>query len=106
MSLRSRLRERAGPRVQVRDVSPVPSGSPVRVRIRRTDGAVLDVPGAAVALVRRRLGYAKSHPALTRVAEGGDAVLLVPMVESVAALRSDLERCGLEIASRHRAPGR
>lgn len=104
MSIRSTLRERAGPQVRIRAVDPVPSGSSVRLRLLTGEGTP-DTVDAARILARRHLSLRKAHAALTKLLEAGSVVLDVPVVEDVKALTDELRTVGI-IAHRHEPPRR
>jgi DNA-binding transcriptional regulator YiaG len=103
MSLLSRLKEHAGPRVQVRVVPRVASGSPERLRLTVRGPDYPNVPSAAIALAKRHVPYARSHPAFGRLVLGEAVVLDVPVVEDLEALKGELEACGFTVA-RHGPP--
>lgn len=94
MSTSSSLKERSAPRVQVRDVDRVTSGSPARFLLKskthKTKG-----PQAALALVKRHMPLVAAHAAITRLAHEGEAIVDVPMVEDTRALARDLAACNV-----------
>lgn len=102
MSIKSLLRGRAGPRVQIQDVDRVPSGLPVRLRLRLLH-LTPDTVSAARILARRHLSLRKAHAALTQVLADGVSLVAVPMVEDMAALTAELASVGVA-ASRHEVP--
>jgi DNA-binding XRE family transcriptional regulator len=104
MSIRSRLEERAGPRVQVRDVARVRSGSPGKFLLE-TELSRLNAPGAARALAKRHLPLKQAHAVVTELFDGARAIVALPMVEDVAALVDELAGCGVT-ATPYGAPAR
>lgn len=104
MSIRSSLEERTGPRVQVRDVSRVRSGSPAKFLLE-TEPSRLNAPGAARALAKRHLSLRQAHAVVTELFDHTRAVVLLPMVEDEAALVNELADCGVT-ATPYGAPAR
>lgn len=102
MSIRSMLRERAGQQVHIRDVSRVPSGSPVRMRLAPATTAA-DTVEAARILARRHLTLRQAHAALTRMVASGSVVVGIPVVESLPDLVQELREVGIA-ARRHEPP--
>lgn len=92
MSTKSQLKELLGPRVQVRDVPRVASGSPGRFLLTSKPTAV-NGPGAALALAKRHMSLREAHSVVTRLFDDGEAVVELPMVENVAALTKELAAC-------------
>ena len=92
MSTRSSLKALSGPRVQVRDVPRVASGSPGRFLLTSKPTAV-NGPGAALALAKRHMSLREAHSVVTRLFDDGEAVVELPMVENIAALTKELAAC-------------
>lgn len=92
--------ERFAPRVQVRDASPVASGSPVRVSLTFRPGA--NTPEAARHLIRRHVPPRAAHAALTEMVDSGRAYVNVPKVEDLETLQRELLAVGI-VARRHQA---
>jgi DNA-binding transcriptional regulator YiaG len=97
MSIRSWLEERAGPRVQVRDVPRVRSGSPGKFLLE-SEAARLNAPAAALALAKRHLSLRQAHAAVNELFDHGQTIVALPMVEDIAALVSDLAACAVTVA--------
>jgi hypothetical protein len=94
MSTSSSLKERSAPRVQVRDVDRVASGSPARFLLKsnahKAKGAQV-----ALALVKRHMPLAAAHAAVTLLTDEGEAIVDVPVVEDAKALARDLAACNV-----------
>lgn len=94
------LREVFGPRVRIRDVDLVPSGSPARYLIEWTFKRGEPPPQtvtAARALVRRHLTLRRAHAAMTSLVEDGRVVIEVPCVEDRDQLAAELRACHLRV---------
>lgn len=89
-SLRDRL-ERLGP---VQDVCQALSGSPVDLKIRASSSNI-NIPSAVVSLARGGVPMIRAKRAMNVVVERRETVLHVPKVEDVAALSSELAKCGV-----------
>lgn len=94
MSTSSSLKEQSAPRVQVRDVDRVVSGSPARFLLKSKAHRVKG-PQAALALVKRHMRLTAAHAAVTLLADEGEAIVDVPMVEDTKALARDLAACNV-----------
>jgi hypothetical protein len=94
MSTSSSLRERSAPRVQVRDVDRVASGSPARFLLK-SKAHNAKGPQAALVLVKRHMPLAAAHAAVTALTDEGEAIVDVPMVEDAKALARDLAACNI-----------
>jgi DNA-binding transcriptional regulator YiaG len=96
MSTKSSLRERFGHRVPIRDVPRVSSGSPGTFLLQSEPHQVAG-PSAALALAKRHLSLRDAHAIVTRLFDHGEAVVELPMVESVDALTGDLAACNVTV---------
>lgn len=93
--MKSSLREQFGPRLRVKAIARVQSGSPARFLIGMSSPNP-DTPAAAMILARHHLPMGQAHRALTRVVRGDDDVVVeVPKVADVAILIDALSQCGL-----------
>ncbi|MCJ2061829.1 type II toxin-antitoxin system MqsA family antitoxin [Methylobacterium sp. J-088] len=97
MSTRSALLAAFGQRVQIRDEPPVREGSAERLGLRRLAGTDLDTIEAARALVRRHLPVKAARAVMTELFDTGEAYVVVPKVESLERLRSELKGLGIEV---------
>jgi DNA-binding transcriptional regulator YiaG len=89
MSTRSSLKGLSGSRVRVRDVPRVGSGSPGKFLLKSEPGKIT-APAAAFALAKRHLSLREAHGIVTRLFDRGEAVVELPLVESVDALTRDM----------------
>jgi DNA-binding transcriptional regulator YiaG len=89
MSTRSSLKGLSGSRVLVRDVPRVGSGSPGKFLLKSEPGKIKGA-AAALALARRHLSLREAHGIVTRLFDRGEAVVELPLVESIDALTQDL----------------
>jgi hypothetical protein len=94
MSTRWSLKDLSGPRVRVRDVPRVPSGSPGTFLLQ-SEPYKINGPEAALALAKRHLSMREAHAVVTRLFDHGEAVVELPAVESVAGLIRDLAACNV-----------
>jgi DNA-binding transcriptional regulator YiaG len=94
MSTRWSLKDLSGPRVRVRDVPRVPSGSPGTFLLQ-SEPYLINGPEAALALAKRHLSMREAHAVVTRLFDRGEAVVELPAVESVAGLIRDLAACNV-----------
>jgi hypothetical protein len=94
MSTSSSLKARSAPLVQVRDVDRVASGSPARLLLK-SKALKPKGPQAALALIKRHMSLPAAHAAVTLLADEGEAIVDVPMVEDVKALARDLAACNI-----------
>ena len=95
--MKSSLRERLGPRVQVKAIVHAQSGSPVRFSFVRTSEAP-NTPEAAVSLARCRMPMAQAHRLMTKLLQletGAIIVAEVPMVDDVDGLMAELAEFGI-----------
>ncbi len=102
MSTKSKLRELFGPRVQIRDIDRVPSGSPARYVL------VPEMPfhrtvSVAEALAKRGLTLLQAKRIVTRLAAGDSVAVEMPMVEDASVFENELKRRGV-IAERRDPP--
>jgi DNA-binding transcriptional regulator YiaG len=101
MSSKSKLRELFGPRVEIRDIDRVPSGSPARYVL------VPEMPfhrtvSVAEALAKRGLTLLQAKRIVTRLAKGESIAVEIPTVEDVRVFEKELKRHG--IAAERRDP--
>src|SRR5258708_32115093 len=89
MSTRSSLKDLSGPRVRVRAVPRVASGSRGKFLLQSEPGKI-NGPQAALALAKRHLSMREAHTVVTRLFDHGEAVVELPAVESIAAFTRDL----------------
>ena len=89
MSTKSSLEALFGPRVQIRVVDRVTSGSAVKFSLKRLDGFVRTVD-VARALARRGVKLSVAKRAVERLLEGHAAGVHVPHVEDNAAFIAEL----------------
>ncbi len=94
MSTKLSLRERFGHRVQIRDVPRVDFGSPGKFLLQ-SELYQIKGPSAALALAKRHISLREAHAIVTRLFDHGEAVVELPVVESVDALTSDLAACNV-----------
>ena len=94
MSTRWSLKDLSGPRVRVRDVPRVPSGSPGTFLLQ-SEPYMINGPEAALALAKRHLSMREAHAVVTRLFDRGEAVVELSAVESVAGLMPDLAACNV-----------
>jgi DNA-binding transcriptional regulator YiaG len=95
--MKSLSRKRLGPRVQVKAIDHVQSGSPVRLSFARSVDNP-NTPQAAIALASRRMPMPQAHRLMTNLLQlepGVTLVAEVPMVEDVTQLKSELLACGI-----------
>jgi DNA-binding transcriptional regulator YiaG len=98
--MRLSFMERLGPRVQVRAIAHVQSGSPVRLSFARAVENP-NTPMAAVALAKRRMTMPQAHRLMTRLVQVEPGVALVaevPMVEDIDRLTSEMAAFGIKAA--------
>lgn len=92
----SRLRELFGPRVHIKVIDRVPSGSPVRLCFAISRPENPNTPGAALLLARRHFPMTHGHRLMTQLCEGEtDIVAEIPVVEDLDALLAELAECGI-----------
>lgn len=94
MSTRSSLKDLSGPRVRVRGVPRVASGSRGKFLLQSEPGKIKG-PQAALALAKRHLSMRDAHAVVTRLFDHGEAVVELPAVESIAAFTRDLSACNV-----------
>jgi DNA-binding transcriptional regulator YiaG len=92
MSTRWSLKDLSGPRVRVRDVPRVSSGSPGKFLLKCDPGMIKSAE-AALAMAKRHLPMRNAHEVVTRLFDTGEAVVDLPCVESASALVRDLAKC-------------
>lgn len=92
MSMKWSLKDLAGPRVQVRDVPRVASGSPGTFLLR-SEPYMIKGPDAGLVLAKRHMSMREAHAVVTRLFDHGEAVVYLPVVENVEALIRDLAEC-------------
>ena len=94
MSTKSKLRAKFGPRVQIRDIDRVPSGSPARY-VLKAETPFHRTVTAAEALAKRGLSLLQAKRIATRLAQGESVAIEIPMVESPSTLEQELKRIGV-----------
>jgi hypothetical protein len=92
--MKSSLLALSGPRVRIRDVPRVRSGSRGKFLLR-SDRASLKGPQAALALAKRHLLLRSARGVVTRLYEGGLAVVELPAVENAHNVIRDLAAAGV-----------
>jgi DNA-binding transcriptional regulator YiaG len=102
MSSKSKLRELFGPRVEIRDIDRVPSGSPARYVL------IPEMPfhrtvSVAETLAKRGLTLLQAKRLVTRLAKGESVAAEIPMVEDLNVFEKELKRHGV-IAERRDPP--
>jgi DNA-binding transcriptional regulator YiaG len=90
----SSLSALSGPRVRIRDVPRVRSGSRGKFLLR-ADRADFRGPQAALALAKRRLPLRAAHGVVTRLYDRGLAVVELPAVEDARKVIRDLAGAGV-----------
>jgi DNA-binding transcriptional regulator YiaG len=98
--MKSSFWEQFGPRVQVKAIDHVQSGSPVRLSFARS-ARNPNTPEAAIALARRRMPMPQAHRLMTSLLQlepGVTLVAEVPMVENLDQLTAELLRFGITTA--------
>src|SRR5258708_12726567 len=100
MSTKSSLKGLSGSRVRVRvrDVPRVGSGSPAKFLLKSEPGKIT-APAAALALAKRHLSLREAHGIVTRLFDCGEAVVELPLVESVDALPRHLAPTHVPLAA-------
>jgi hypothetical protein len=91
--MKSSLSALSGPRVRIRNVPRVRSGSRGKFLLR-ADRANLRGPQAALALAKRRLPLRAAHGVVTRLYDRGLALVEQPAVENARKLVCDLADAG------------
>ena len=94
MSMKSELREKFGPQVQIRDIARVPSGSPGRY-VLKADTPFHRTVTAAEALAKRGLTLLQAKRIVTRLANGESVAVEVPMVEDQKIFEQELSCLGV-----------
>jgi hypothetical protein len=94
VSMKSSLSALSGPRVRIRDVPRVRSGSRGKFLLR-ADRANFRGPQAALALAKRRLPLRAGHDVITRLYDRGLAMVELPAVESARKVIRDLAGAGV-----------
>jgi DNA-binding transcriptional regulator YiaG len=102
--MKSSLSALSGPRVRIRDVPRVRSGSRGKFLLR-ADRAKFKGPQAALALAKRRLPLRAAHGVVTRLYDRGLAVVDLPAVENTRTVVRDLAAAGIA-ATPYGAPGK
>ena len=100
--MKSSLSALSGPRVRIRDVPRVRSGSRGKFLLR-ADRAKFKAPQAALALAKRRLPLRAAHGVVTRLFDRGLAVVELPAVENARRVIRDLAGAGV-VATPYGAP--
>lgn len=90
------MKELSGPRVRVRGVPRVASGSPGKFLLQSEPGKI-EGPEAALGLAKRHLSMRDAHAIVTRLFDHGEAVVELPAVEGVTALVRDLAACNVAV---------
>jgi len=93
--MKSSLSALSGPRVRIRDVPCVRSGSRGKFLLR-ADRANLKGPQAALVLAKRRLPLRAARGVVTRLFDRGLAVVELPAVENARAVIRELAGAGVE----------
>src|ERR1019366_9455199 len=94
MSTKSLLKDLSGPRVRVRGVSRVSSGSRGKFLLQSERGSI-KAPEAALALAKRHLSMREAHAIVTRLFDHGAVVVDLPVVESTTRFISDMAVCNV-----------
>ena len=102
MPTKSKLKELFGPRVQIRDIDRVLSGSPARY-VLNPEMPFHRTVNVAESLAKRGLTLLQAKRIVTRLAKGESVALEVPTVESPNVFESELRRFGV-IAERRDPP--
>ena len=92
--MKSSLSALSGPRVRIRDVPRVRTGSRGKFLLR-SDRTKLKGPQAALALAKRRLPLRAAHGVVTRLYDRGLAVVELPAVENRRIVFRDLAAAGV-----------
>jgi hypothetical protein len=92
--MKSSLSALSGPRVRIRDVPRVRSGSRGKFLLR-ADRANLRGPQAALALAKQRLPLRAAHDVVSRLYDRGLAVVELPAVENARKVVRDLAGAGV-----------
>ena len=101
MSMKSELREKFGPQVQIRDIARVPSGSPARY-VLKADTPFHRTVTVAEALTKRGLTLLQAKRIVTRLANGEGVAVEMPMVEDQEIFEQEL--LGLRVVPERRDP--
>jgi len=101
--MKSSLSALSGPRVQIRDVPRVRSGSRAKFLLR-AERSNLRGPQAALALAKRGLTLRAAHGVVTRLYDRSFAVVELPAVENARKVVRDLAGAGVAAAP-YRAKG-
>jgi len=94
MSTKWSLKDLSGPRVRVRDVPRVPSGSPGTFLLQ-SEPYMINGPKAALALAKRHLSMREAHAVVKRLFDHDEAVVELPAVESIVDLIHNLAACNV-----------
>src|SRR5215471_9148228 len=92
--MKSSLSALSGPRVRIRDIPRVRSGSRGKFLLR-AERVNLRGPQAALALAKRRLPLRAAHGVVTRLYDRGLAVVELPAVENARKVIRDLAGAGV-----------
>jgi hypothetical protein len=99
-SMKSSLSALSGPRVRIRDVPRVRSGSRAKFLLR-ADRIRLKGAQAALALAKRRLPLRAAHGVVTRLYDRGLALVELPAVENARKVIRELAGAGVTATLRH-----
>lgn len=101
MSTKSGLKAKFGPRVRIRGIDRVPSGSPARY-VLTAEAPFHRTVSVAEVLAKRGLTLLQAKRIATRLAQGESVAVEIPMVEDAAAFERDLKR--LDVNGERREP--
>jgi putative transcriptional regulator len=102
MSTKSKLREKFGPRVQIRGIDRVPSGSPARYVLTAERSFQRTVTAAEI-LAKRGLSLLQARRIVTRLAQKETVAVEIPTLESQSRFERELKHLGI-IAERRDPP--
>lgn len=101
MLTKSKLRELFGPRVEIRNIDRVPSGSPARY-VLAPEMPFHKTVSVALALAKRGLTLLQAKRIVTRLAAGESVAIEVPMVEDTSVFEHELKQ--LRVIAERRDP--
>jgi hypothetical protein len=91
------LSGRLGPRVPQRDVAQVAASEPIPIALRAVEPPNINQSALWTALVSRHTPPVVAKRVIDRIARGGNAHVLVPVVEDERALNADIAAYGVRI---------
>ena len=91
------LSGRLGPRVPQRDVAQVAAGEPIPIALRAVEPPNINQSALWTALVSRHTPPVVAKRVIDRIARGGYAHVLVPVVEDERALNADIAAHGVRV---------